>query len=261
MPRWTVPSVPTFGLKCPINSKYFWIENSWCTGRDLWLHHYVSTINSFVLLSGEGGFGYKIGWNLVIRSRKSENSRWVLESPHACIPGLGTMCEMLITALHRVTPDRHITLGTQLLQLILPWATWLASLDSKWANPGHCIQDETQLVNPYNENSSPTRGYFPTTAEYIPDKLSNFTIKYWMQINVNGMHYKYNGMMVFIAINNATEVKAAAISDIIYWENIPRSGPGDVAPPLSPARHNPSAASLICNQEFLSPEIRLIFGV
>ena len=128
-------------LKYSINSKYFWIENSWCTGRDLWLHHYVSTINSFVLLSGEGGFGYKIGWNLVIRSRKSENSRSVLESPHACIPGLGTMCEMLITALHRVTPDRHITLGTQLLQqLILPWATWLASLDSKWPNPGHCIQ-------------------------------------------------------------------------------------------------------------------------
>ena len=76
--RWTVP---TSGLKCSINSKYFWIENSWCTGRDLWLHHYVSTINSFVLLSGEGGYGYKIGWNLVIRSRKSENSRWVLESP------------------------------------------------------------------------------------------------------------------------------------------------------------------------------------
>ena len=82
-----------------------------------------------------------------------------------------------------------------------------------------------------------------------------------MQINVNGMHYKYNGMMVFITINNTTEAKATAISDIIYWENIPRPGPGDVAPPLSPARHNPSAASLICNQEFLSPEIRLIFGV
>ena len=30
-----------------------------------------------------------------------------------------------------------------------------------------------------------------------------------MQINVNGMHYKYNGMMVFIVINNATEARAA----------------------------------------------------